>query len=120
MTSALRQLVAAASNLRELYLGDAVTYARGASTVSILATPGETRLEYLDPVGVTVAATLRDWIVTAADLVIAATTVKPARGDRIAVSETEVYEVHSPAPGMQCYHEDPTGTQIRIHTKRVT
>lgn len=119
MTSALRQLLTAASDLRELFLGESVTYARGASTVSINATPGETRLEYLDPSGVTVAVTLRDWIVTAADLVLSSATTKPQRGDRITVSVSEVYEVHSPAPGMQCYTEDPTGTQLRIHTKRI-
>jgi hypothetical protein len=62
-----------------------------------------------------------DWIGAAAELTLGAGMIEPAAGDRILVSgqyTIEKYEVLA-IPGAKPYALDPTGFQLRIHTKRI-
>lgn len=123
MTNLLRTVVAAANRFRKAHMADSGTYSRGAASVTLLGTPGQTRLETLQPSGLTTAVTLRDWLFDASELILNGSLTIPAKGDRWTVvisGVTEVYEVHTPTGLDQCYHADPTGGQLRVHMKRVT
>lgn len=123
MANLFRTAVAALQTARKAYLSDSGTYSRGANTVTLLGTPGETRQETLQPSGLTTVVTLRDWFFDASDLILNGSRTRPAKGDRWTVvinGVTEVYEAHLPTGTDQCYHADPTGQQLRVHFKQVT
>ena len=93
-------------------------YSRGSESVEVQATVGTTTFEVDDGYGVIVKWESRDFLITAADLVIAGEPVKPQRGDRITDSG-KVYEVMAPGKEDVCRPSDPYGVTLRIHTKQV-
>ena len=98
-----------------------VTYVRGVQRLPLSATIGQTAFEIDELGGIRVEHSDRDYIVTAADLVIDGRVVEPDRGDTIEESvgsETHVYEVMAPG-SIQPYKLDATGTLLRIHAKKV-
>lgn len=101
--------------------GVAITYHRGPSHVHVTAVvvelgPG------LDEYGaVLVDLVRRDYLITAADLLLDGVAVLPSRGDRvreIIAGKTEVYEV-LPLGDRAWYEADVVGGSLTIHCKHV-
>lgn len=98
--------------------GVGITYARGADTVAVTATPGRSELETITGDGTTLLVRSHDWTVAASALVIDGTAITPKRDDkvrRVIDSITHVYAVTTP-PYSPADHD---GTHIRVHTKFV-
>jgi len=105
---------------RKRFLSHTVTYQRGGNTADLQATIGRTIFKLVDGYGAVVRIESRDFLITAADLVIADTTVLPERGDRIreAVGEQVfIYEVLAPSDEPHFRYSDPYRRTLRIHTK---
>ena len=104
--------------------GGTIHYCRNTDSVSLSATFGRSEFSVEDTNGVRVEYSDRDFIVSAADLVLSDSAITPQRGDVIDVRSVtgevlHVYEVLAPG-GMQPYRYcDPERTLLRIHTKRV-
>ena len=97
-----------------------VTYTRGADSVQVYATKGRTKFEVEDGYGTRIETEVLDFLILAADLVLAGCLVEPQRGDRIAdVGSTIVYEVMAPGGEQDWRYSDPYRQTLRIHTKRV-
>lgn len=100
-----------------------VTYVRGAWQIPVKATIGKTEFELEDGSGAVVRIQSRDYLIQAADLVIASSTTLPLAGDRIReVREgtTIEYEVLAPGDEPHYRYSDPFGKLLRIHTKLVS
>lgn len=116
ITNALATIRAAA--------GVTVTYSRGADTVSLTAVPGRTRYESNVPSGVVTEFQTRDYIIKAADLILAGSVTLPQDGDQItdvdAAGDDVVYEAMSPGGDAPSWtFSDTARTHLRIHTKVV-
>jgi len=104
--------------------GGTIHYCRNTDSVSLSATFGRTEFSVEDTNGVRVEYSDRDFIVSAASLILSDAVITPQRGDVIDVRSAagevlHVYEVLAPG-GMQPYRYcDPERTMLRIHTKRV-
>lgn len=99
----------------------AVTYHRGAESVSLSATVGMTQWDTQTEVGVETTQG-RDYLVRATDLVISGSQVTPVRGDRIVEvigSETWTFEVAADGDVPVWRYSDQFGKTLRIHTKLV-
>ena len=103
--------------------GDAVTYQRGADSVSITAVSGSTEFNRENGDGVQVSFRSADWLITAADLVLSGAATQPKRGDRIVKTSgawTRTYEILSVDGAPQySYMDDDGGRMIRIHSKLI-
>ncbi len=100
-----------------------VIYTRGDEILPLQATIGSTSVEAVDEQGNVIRAERRDFIVRAADLVLAGGLDAPLAGDTItlvlsATGQTQVYEVTELIG--QTYNTDPDGLSLRIHTQRIT
>lgn len=107
---------------RTLHATRTVTYQRGAETVDLPASIGRTEFEADDGFGVIEKTESRDFLVLAADLVLAGATVLPERGDRIRETQggaTFVHEVLAPGSVPHWRYSDPYRRTLRIHTKLV-
>lgn len=108
---------------RKAHASRSVTYERGAESVEALATVGRKSYQVDGGYGAAVWVDSTDFIVAAADLVLAGETVLPQPGDRVRVAEgstVQVYEVMSPGGEMSHYEPaDPYRRAWRIHTKHV-
>ena len=97
-----------------------VTYSDGVNSVEISATPGNTPYDVMDRNGVLTQKEARDFIVTAADLVLNSQTVLPQSGHTITEtvgSATHTYVVLR-IPGANEYrYVDQTRQLLRIHTE---
>lgn len=114
-----------ASQLQE-HAGRSVTYTRAAASVTLTATLGRKLLKVGDEFGgLRMVVTDRDYIITAADLILSGSLTLPAKGDTITdagdpdgVSRT--WEVLSPGGDEAPWNwSDPYRTLIRVHTKQV-
>ena len=102
MPDLLEQASAWLEDQRVKHLTRTVTYQRGGNAAEVLATIGQTVFELDDGAGAMLRVEARDYLVLAADLVLAGVPTLPQRGDRI--RETEggsggrvfVYEVMAP------------------------
>lgn len=124
MTNLLARGVDWLGTQRKTHMSDTVTYRRGAASVQLAATIGSTEFEQDDRAGLTTREQVRDYLIAAADLVLAGATVLPARGDRIeeidAAGTTHFYEVLPLGGGKQHYRfSDPHRVTLRIHTKLI-
>ncbi|NLX60657.1 MAG: hypothetical protein GXY74_16400 [Phycisphaerae bacterium] len=122
MADLLEQSSAWLDGQRKKFLAKTVTYCRGQAEVSCPATVGRTTFEVEDSTGVVERFESRDFIITAADLVLDGVVALPERGDRIreTVGEaTLVYEVVSPGQEPCWRWSDPYRLALRIHTKQV-
>ena len=107
---------------RKKYLAKAVVYCRGQAEAEVLATVGRTTFAVESSTGVVERFESRDFIITAADLVLSGAAVTPERGDRIretAGGETLVYEVVGPGQEPCWRWSDPYRLAVRVHTKQV-
>lgn len=123
MTDRLATGFARLSARRRAHMTRSVTYVRGDDSVELVATPGRTIFRYDDRHGRNVRKEMRDFIITAADLVLGGSAVEPEAGDRIQEAvgdETWTYEVLDPNADEPAWrYTDSRHTQFRIHTVRV-
>ena len=100
-----------------------VVYERGAEQVAVQATLGRTLLKLDDGYGgVRMEWTDRDFLVQAADLVLAGNAVLPQRGDKVrdtVGSQVFVFEVLAPGKEPPWRWSDPFRKTLRIHTKQI-
>lgn len=68
---------------RRAHMTQTVTYIRGAGSVELLATIGQTEFAAEIDGQLVTSKKVRDFLVTAADLVIAGSAIEPRAGDRI-------------------------------------
>jgi hypothetical protein len=109
-------------DMRTEHASGTVTYRRDADSALLAATIGRTLFEVDDGFGVLQKYESRDFLVLAADLVLAGSPVLPKAGDRIdetAGTTTHVYEVMAPGKEPPWRYSDPYRKTIRIHTKQV-
>jgi len=109
-------------DMRSRHLSRAVTYTRGAESVELSATLGDTRYELSDEAGATVQAKATDFIVAADELVLGGVVTKPQIGDRIrlpAGAKVLVFEVLDLAGAGHWRPADPFGKALRIHAKQI-
>jgi len=113
--------------------GRTVTYRRGApgapgsDEVQITATPGMSRYQRADDLGLVTEMEVHDELIAAADLVLGEAITEPAEGDQIDVTcsggEGEItltYEVMPPGGDEPAWrYMDPGRSALRIHTKLV-
>lgn len=103
----------------------AVVYSHGGLSVTLPATAGRTLLRLDDGLGGSrVEWTDRDFVVTAADLVLAGVTVLPQRGATIVETEDDgtvyTFEVNAYGGTEPCWRwVDAYRRQIRIHCKQI-
>lgn len=119
MTDRLATGLARLHARRKAHMGRTVTYRRGEDSVEVTATVGETAFRLSDGYAAEIVVRMRDYLITAADLVLDDAQVEPQAGDRI-VEGTAVYEVMGPGNGEPEWRwSGPDGTTLRIHTKHV-
>lgn len=118
-------------NQRTKFMTQQVVYQRGAASVAVYATVGTTEFQVDDGAGVLIRFEARDYLIRAADLVLAGVPLTPKRGDQIretAGTQTFIYEVVSPGNGSggagggeePCWRwSDDYRQTLRIHTKLV-
>jgi hypothetical protein len=116
----LEQGAAWLDDQRMRHMSRTVTYLRGADSVDIAATIGQTTFEQADEYGVIHRTESRDYLITAADLVLAGKQELPKPGDRIRETDGDqifLYEVMAPGgePAWRC--SDAYRRTLRIHTK---
>ena len=119
MSDILQSAVEYLDEVRKEYLSQTIVYARGATSVSIVATPmqQEFAIDNVDGTVTTLVSTT--WIVSVADLGALA---PPRRGDQVRWNKTgttHVYEVMGPG-GAPVYEDaDPYRQAYKVHTKYV-
>lgn len=109
-------------DMRSQHLSRTVTYVRGAESVELSATLGDTRYELTDDAGATVQAKATDFIVAADELMLGGAVAKPQIGDRIrlpAGAKVLVFEVLDLAGAGHYRPADPFGKALRIHAKQI-
>ncbi len=105
---------------RARHLSRTVTYLRGGDSVAVAATIGRTEFEQVDEYGVIHRMQSRDYLISAADLVLAGVPEQPSAGDRIRETAGEqifLYEVMAPGGEPPWRYSDPYRRTLRIHTK---
>ena len=122
MADMLEQGASWLAGMLKQHASRSVTYVRGAESVELSATLGLTTYEVADEFGTVVEAKATDFIVPAADLVLAGQKAQPEPGDRIRVTfgdEVHVFEVMDLGGAGHWRPSDPYGHTLRIHTKLV-
>ncbi len=107
---------------RTQFASRTVTYARGEQCVDLPATIGKTTFDVDDGYGVLVRYESRDFLVVAADLLLAGQATLPQRGDRVVEQQdgaTYTYEVVAPGKEPCWRYSDPYRNTLRIHTKEI-
>ena len=122
MADLLEQGSAWLEEQRVQHMSQLVTYHRGADSVAVKATIGRTVFEVDDGTGILEKIEARDFLILAADLVLASQVTLPQRGDRIketAGDKVYVYEVLAPGKEPHYRFSDLYRKTLRIHTKHV-
>ncbi|HQL54903.1 MAG TPA: hypothetical protein PLQ87_09365 [Phycisphaerae bacterium] len=120
MTNLLEQGAAWLDQQRSRHLTRTVTYLRAGDSVDLLATIGSTTFEQADEYGVIHRTESRDYLITAADLVLAGKQDLPRAGDRIRETDDDqifLYEVMAPGGEPPWRYSDAYRRSLRIHTK---
>ena len=108
--------------VRKREMARTVTYVRGAASVELAATVGKTMFPVDNGTAAPVTFESRDYIVSAADLVLGGEQALPERGDRIRDEfggTVHVYEVMVPGGQLHYRLSGPEQNILRIHTKLV-
>ena len=107
---------------RRRYASHVGRYVRGDRSADVLATVGKTTFEVDDGYGVLVRSESRDFLISAADLVLDGQGSLPERGDRVEEglgAATCVSEVTAPGKEPCWRWSDAYHKTLRIHTKQV-
>ncbi len=108
---------------RHAHMTRTVVYARGASSVEVAATIGQTIFEQDFELGGIQRIQSRDYLIRTTDLVLDAEEVLPKAGDQIRETVGEqvfVYEVMAPGSEPPFRYSDPYRKALRIHTKHIS
>ncbi|MBP9034619.1 MAG: hypothetical protein KBG29_12040 [Pseudomonadales bacterium] len=122
MADLLEQGAAWLQEQRTRHLSRTVTYLRGGDSVDLPATIGQTTFEQADEYGVIHRTESRDYLIAAADLVLAGKQDLPRAGDRIRETDGDqifLYEVMAPGGEPPWRYSDAYRRTLRIHTKFV-
>ena len=103
---------------RTRFMTRSVTYTRGSQTVTVAATIGKSTFDVADGDGAIIQLHTRDFLILAADLVLAGQRTTPHVGDRIHDAGV-VFEVLAPGGEAPWRWSDPYRQTLRIHTKQV-
>ena len=109
-------------DMREAHASGTVVYSRGEDSVEIAATIGRTEFEIDNGYGVIERTESRDFLLSAAALVLGGVLAWPQRGDRIAENvgeDTYIYEVMAPGNEPPWRYADSYRRTFRAHTKHV-
>lgn len=104
------------------HAGVSVTYQRGTDSVTLTATPTLHEYEIVDQDGFASVILSRDYVVHAADLVLAGAEIAPRAGDQILETIRLVSQTYEVMPlGQKKEYEplDRDGLLLLIHTKKV-
>jgi hypothetical protein len=99
-----------------------VTYQRGESQATVLATLGKTVAEQDSGEGLIMRIEIRDYLIDTASLVIDGQQVLPERGDLIIETEdgkSFTYEVLPIGSDRAWRYSDPFRLKLRIHTRLI-
>lgn len=100
--------------------GVAVTLKHGAGvTASFTATWEKKVYQVLDSEGYATAVESRDFMFAKSAAVIGSSTVEPRAGDRVTISDNEVYEVLPLSKDIPAVEEMAGGYRWKVHTKRI-
>ena len=122
MADMLEQGAAWLDRMRVKHASRSVTYVRGANSVELSATLGQTTYEVADEFGTTVEAKATDFLISAVEIVLADAVALPEPGDQVRVTvgdEVHVFEVMNLGGAGHWRPSDPYGHTLRIHTKLV-
>jgi len=122
MADLLQRASAWLEDQRTKHLTQSVVYQRGTDTIEVLATIGSTVFQIDDGAGGVLRIEARDYLISAADLVLAGNPVVPQRGDQIRETQGRqvfVYEVIRPGDEPCWRWSDAYRQTLRIHTKQV-
>ncbi|MCC6910069.1 MAG: hypothetical protein IT430_19210 [Phycisphaerales bacterium] len=122
MSDLLAQGLTWLEDQRHQHLTRTVKYLRASNEVELAATIGRTVFEQDDHAGGLTRIESRDFLIRAADLVLAAETTLPQPGDRIIETDaiaTYTYEVMAPGSEPPWRYSDVNRLTLRIHTKHV-
>ncbi len=122
MADLLEQGAAWLQEQRTRHLSRTVSYLRGGDSVDLPATIGQTTFEQADEYGVIHRTQSRDYLISAADLVLAGKLELPKPGDRIRETDGDqifLYEVMAPGGEPPWRYSDAHRRTLRIHTKFV-
>jgi len=103
------------------HVGTDVVYKRGADSVELTGTKGQTVFEIEDSTGIVQRLQGWDWLFDPADVVLSGAAVTPAPGDKIEQtigSTTYTYQVLD-LGRQQCWRLDPDRRSLRVHTKLI-
>jgi hypothetical protein len=114
----LQQAASWLADQRSAFLSRSVVYGRGSDSVTVQAGIGKTTFDVDDGYGGIERYESRDYLITAADLVLAGEVIQPQRGDRV-TDGSLVYEVMAPGKEDVCRPSDAYGLTWRIHSKKV-
>ena len=103
---------------REQYLTVPVTYRRGIYSTTLLATVGKTVFKVLDDYGRYQYIESRDYLISAAILILDGERVLPEPGDEV-IEDNFIYEVMAPNHEPEWRYSDSSRQCLRIHTKNV-
>ena len=103
---------------RRKHLTVPVIYRLGDQSVELPATIGRTVFKVSDDYGRYQYIESRDYLVTAADLVLNGETTLPESGDEI-VENGQIYEVMAPNGEPEWRYSDSSRQCLRIHTKHI-
>jgi len=118
----LEQSSAWLEDQREKFMSRTVIYQRGADTVEVTATIGQTVFAVDNGEGAALQVESRDYLIRAAHLVLDGGPVLPRRGDRIQELQDGVmftYEIMAPGDEPVWRYSDPYRRTLRIHTKQI-
>lgn len=128
MTDLLQRGATFLEDQRHKHMTRPVVYLRGSDSVEVQATIGRTVFDQQDQFGVLHRTESRDFLIRAADLVLAGAmtppnageTTLPKAGDRVrepAGTAALLYEVMAPEGEPPFRYSDPERITLRIHTK---
>ena len=101
---------------RKTHLSVPVIYRRGSDSAEVPATIGKTVFKVTDDYGRYQHIESRDYLISAADLVLNDTRILPEPGDEI-IGNGFIYEVMAPNNEPEWRYSDSSRQTLRIHTK---
>jgi len=121
MADLLEKASAWLGQMRKTHLSRTVTYIRGDHQLQVAAMIGSTIFEIDDQYGAVERFESRDFLISAADLILDGEVTQPRPGDQIKEMQgrTFVYEVMSPGKEPCWRYSDSYRQMLRIHTKQV-
>lgn len=109
------------AGILKTHVSQTVTYRREPEeNDAIQATFGQAEFARENSEGLTTEVRMWDFLITAADLVLAAVVVEPEPGDEIIVAGIGTFEVVSPGGEEPPWrYSDPNKIMLRIHTREI-